>query len=172
MSSPAGKPATMAQKAKRKISLPWFRQSSVTPPHPTLARQHTIDTPSSFHARLLRLQPSLSQVTRPQVPPAPGSSPPLGLPKRPTPAPPSYGRAGLSSGRGYQNRLPLPQLHKLKLPRAPRYSSHPRNNSLCETPARFLFRSRPDLREELANTTCCERMKWLKEDERRLVDGK
>jgi hypothetical protein len=64
MTSPAGKPSTIAQKAKRKISLPWFRQSSVTPPHPALARQHTIDTPSSFHARLLRLQPSLSQVRR------------------------------------------------------------------------------------------------------------
>lgn len=62
MTSPAGKPATIAQKARRKISLPWFRQSSVTPPHATLARQHTIDTPGSFQARLLRRQPSLSQV--------------------------------------------------------------------------------------------------------------
>lgn len=59
-----GKPAvqTMAQKAKRKISLPWFKHSSVQAPHPALSRQHTIDTPSSFHARLLRLQPSISQV--------------------------------------------------------------------------------------------------------------
>ena len=61
--------ATIAQKAKRKISLPWFRQSSVTPPHPALARQHTIDTPGSFHARLLRLQPSLSQVLTLYTPP-------------------------------------------------------------------------------------------------------
>ena len=62
--------ATIAQKAKRKISLPWFRQSSVTPPHPALARQHTIDTPGSFHARLLRLQPSLSQVLTLYTPPS------------------------------------------------------------------------------------------------------
>lgn len=46
------------QKAKRKISLPWFRQGSVQQNHPGLTRQHTIDTPSSFHARLLRRQPS------------------------------------------------------------------------------------------------------------------
>lgn len=46
------------QKARRKISLPWFRQGSVTPPHPQLTRQHTIDTPGSFQARLLRRQPS------------------------------------------------------------------------------------------------------------------
>ncbi|KAL7299124.1 hypothetical protein TKK_0008205 [Trichogramma kaykai] len=69
MTSPAGsgnKPTqvavTLAQKAKRKISLPWFRQTSVTPPHPALSRQHTIDTPGSFHAHMLRLQPSNSQV--------------------------------------------------------------------------------------------------------------
>lgn len=48
------------QKAKRKISLPWFRQGSVAKAHPALTRQHTIDTPSSFHARLLRRQPSQS----------------------------------------------------------------------------------------------------------------
>lgn len=48
-----------AQKAKRKISLPWFKQVSVAQPHPTLTRQHTIDTPSSFQARLRR-QPSQS----------------------------------------------------------------------------------------------------------------
>ncbi|KAK9877207.1 hypothetical protein WA026_016954 [Henosepilachna vigintioctopunctata] len=46
------------QKSKRKISLPWFRQASVAKSHPTLTRQHTIDTPSSFQARLLRRQPS------------------------------------------------------------------------------------------------------------------
>lgn len=62
MTSPAGKPATIVKKARRKISLPWFRQSSVTPPHAALSRQHTIDTPSSFQARLLHRQPSLSQV--------------------------------------------------------------------------------------------------------------
>lgn len=62
MTSPAGKPATIAQKARRKISLPWFRQASAAPPHVTLSRQHTIDTPSSFQARLLRRQPSLAQV--------------------------------------------------------------------------------------------------------------
>ncbi|KYQ47509.1 Triple functional domain protein [Trachymyrmex zeteki] len=61
MTSPAGKPATIAQKARRKISLPWFRQGSAAPPHVTLSRQHTIDTPSSFQARLLRRQPSLAQ---------------------------------------------------------------------------------------------------------------
>lgn len=47
-----------SQKSKRKISLPWFRQGSVSQNHPTLTRQHTIDTPSSFQARLLRRQPS------------------------------------------------------------------------------------------------------------------
>lgn len=31
-------------KGGRKISLPWFRQSSVQPPHAALSRQHTIDT--------------------------------------------------------------------------------------------------------------------------------
>lgn len=62
MTSPAGKPATIVQKAKRKISLPWFRQGSVAPPHPGIVRQHTIDTPGSFQSRLLRRQPSLSQV--------------------------------------------------------------------------------------------------------------
>ncbi|KRG05585.1 triple functional domain protein isoform X2 [Drosophila mojavensis] len=44
------------RKSRRKISLPWFRQSSVSS-HGTLARQHTIDTPSSF--RFFR-QPSNS----------------------------------------------------------------------------------------------------------------
>lgn len=48
------------QKSKRKISLPWFRQGSVAKQHPALTRQHTIDTPSSFQARLLRRQPSQS----------------------------------------------------------------------------------------------------------------
>ena len=41
-------------KSRRKISLPWFRQNSVSAPHSALSRQHTIDTPSSFHARLLK----------------------------------------------------------------------------------------------------------------------
>jgi len=54
----SGKP----QKSRRKISLPWFRQGSFTPPHQQLTRQHTIDTPSSFQARLLQRQPSQSQV--------------------------------------------------------------------------------------------------------------
>ncbi|XP_021922834.1 triple functional domain protein-like isoform X3 [Zootermopsis nevadensis] len=48
------------QKSRRKISLPWFRQGSFTPQHQQLARQHTIDTPGSIHARLQR-QPSESQ---------------------------------------------------------------------------------------------------------------
>lgn len=61
MTSPAGKPMTIAQKARRKISLPWFRQGSMQPSHPALSRQHTIDTPGSFQARLLRRQPSLAQ---------------------------------------------------------------------------------------------------------------
>lgn len=46
--------APKQHKSRRKISLPWFRQSSVSAPHATLSRQHTIDTPGSFHARLLR----------------------------------------------------------------------------------------------------------------------
>lgn len=70
MTSPAGKPATIMQKARRKISLPWFKQTSSAAPHPALSRQHTIDTPGSFQARLLRQQPSLSQVpgTPPDLP--------------------------------------------------------------------------------------------------------
>ncbi|KAH0808594.1 hypothetical protein GEV33_014197 [Tenebrio molitor] len=63
MSNPSGSSTGVvpkSQKAKRKISLPWFRQGSVAQPHPTLTRQHTIDTPSSFQARLLRRQPSQS----------------------------------------------------------------------------------------------------------------
>ncbi|VEN42476.1 unnamed protein product [Callosobruchus maculatus] len=51
------------QKSKRKISLPWFRQSSVAKNHPMLTRQHTIDTPGSFQARLLKRQPSQSAMT-------------------------------------------------------------------------------------------------------------
>jgi hypothetical protein len=54
----SGKP----QKSRRKISLPWFRQGSFTPPHQQLTRQHTIDTPGSFQVRLLQRQPSQSQV--------------------------------------------------------------------------------------------------------------
>ncbi|XP_034658719.1 triple functional domain protein isoform X2 [Drosophila subobscura] len=53
----AGAAAVPVQrKSRRKISLPWFRQSSVSS-HGVLARQHTIDTPSSF--RFFR-QPSSS----------------------------------------------------------------------------------------------------------------
>ncbi|EDV50102.2 uncharacterized protein Dere_GG14630, isoform D [Drosophila erecta] len=55
-SNPAPNPAPVQRKSRRKISLPWFRQSSVTG-HGVLARQHTIDTPSSF--RFFR-QPSSS----------------------------------------------------------------------------------------------------------------
>ncbi|XP_065720468.2 kalirin isoform X2 [Drosophila suzukii] len=55
-SDPAPNPAPVQRKSRRKISLPWFRQSSVTG-HGVLARQHTIDTPSSF--RFFR-QPSSS----------------------------------------------------------------------------------------------------------------
>ncbi|CAG4984373.1 unnamed protein product [Parnassius apollo] len=51
---PAGPAPPKHNKSRRKISLPWFRQSSVTAPHAALSRQHTIDTPSSFHARLLK----------------------------------------------------------------------------------------------------------------------
>lgn len=48
--------APQPRKTRRKISLPWFRQSSVSN-HGALSRQHTIDTPSSF--RFFR-QPSNS----------------------------------------------------------------------------------------------------------------
>lgn len=44
----------MASSGRRKISLPWFRQSTT----PQLTRQHTIDTPGSFQARLLQRQSS------------------------------------------------------------------------------------------------------------------
>lgn len=40
--------ASKSQKGRRKISLPWFRNNSVNPPHPALSRQHTIDSPASF----------------------------------------------------------------------------------------------------------------------------
>lgn len=39
-------------KGGRKISLPWFRQSSVQQSHAALSRQHTIDTPGSFRTYL------------------------------------------------------------------------------------------------------------------------
>jgi len=48
---------TQQRKPRRKISLPWFRQSSTVGNHGALSRQHTIDTPSSF--RFFR-QPSNS----------------------------------------------------------------------------------------------------------------
>lgn len=46
-----------SQKSRRKISLPWFRQNSVSTPKVALSRQHTIDSPGSF--RFFR-QPSTS----------------------------------------------------------------------------------------------------------------
>lgn len=46
-----------SQKSRRKISLPWFRQNSVSAPKAALSRQHTIDSPGSF--RFFR-QPSTS----------------------------------------------------------------------------------------------------------------
>lgn len=49
--SPSPSPALMptkSQKGKRKISLPWFRQSSVSGQKAGLSRQHTIDSPGSF----------------------------------------------------------------------------------------------------------------------------
>ncbi|KAM8710186.1 hypothetical protein ACLKA7_016907 [Drosophila subpalustris] len=49
--------AAQQRKPRRKISLPWFRQSSTVSNHGALSRQHTIDTPSSF--RFFR-QPSNS----------------------------------------------------------------------------------------------------------------
>lgn len=45
---PSGLFATKSQKGRRKISLPWFRNNSVNPPHPALSRQHTIDSPASL----------------------------------------------------------------------------------------------------------------------------
>lgn len=38
---------TGVSKPRRKISLPWFRQSSFSP-HSSFARQHTIDVPGSI----------------------------------------------------------------------------------------------------------------------------
>lgn len=46
-SNNSGSGSGPSKKSGRKISLPWFRQSSVTS-HATLARQHTIDSPGSF----------------------------------------------------------------------------------------------------------------------------
>lgn len=45
---PPGLLPTKSQKSRRKISLPWFRQNSVTNPRAALSRQHTIDSPGSF----------------------------------------------------------------------------------------------------------------------------
>ncbi|KAK3932145.1 Methionine aminopeptidase 2-1 [Frankliniella fusca] len=59
--SPAAGPKTQGSKSRRKISLPWFRQNSLTPGRAFLTRQHTIDTPSAFQARLLNRQPSHAQ---------------------------------------------------------------------------------------------------------------
>lgn len=39
-----------SSKGGRKISLPWFRQTSVQQSHAALSRQHTIDTPGSFRS--------------------------------------------------------------------------------------------------------------------------
>lgn len=57
MSGAQGLLPTKSQKGKRKISLPWFRQTSVSSPKAGLSRQHTIDSPGSF--RFFR-QPSNS----------------------------------------------------------------------------------------------------------------
>ncbi|KXJ83198.1 hypothetical protein RP20_CCG008034 [Aedes albopictus] len=46
-SNSPGSGSGSSKKGGRKISLPWFRQSSITS-HATLARQHTIDSPGSF----------------------------------------------------------------------------------------------------------------------------
>ncbi|CAB0001023.1 unnamed protein product [Nesidiocoris tenuis] len=54
MASSGGGGGTKGKSARRKISLPWFRQASTA--GPALSRQHTIDTPSSFHKRLLSRQ--------------------------------------------------------------------------------------------------------------------
>jgi len=50
-----------SSKPKRKISLPWFRQSSFSL-HSTLARQHTIDAPGTFRYRLFERSSSSTQV--------------------------------------------------------------------------------------------------------------
>lgn len=70
--------ASKQHKSRRKISLPWFRQSSVSVPHAALSRQHTIDTPSSFHARLLKVNRQ-RQVMHRVLPPNSGGMPPLPL---------------------------------------------------------------------------------------------
>jgi hypothetical protein len=53
---------TMKSKGGRKISLPWFRQTSVQQTHAALSRQHTIDTPGSFRSYVgsKKLQVNLS----------------------------------------------------------------------------------------------------------------
>lgn len=48
MSGAQGLLPTKSQKGRRKISLPWFRQNSVSGQHVALSRQHTIDSPGSF----------------------------------------------------------------------------------------------------------------------------
>lgn len=46
--SQSGLIPSKSQKSRRKISLPWFRQNSVSTPKAALSRQHTIDSPGSF----------------------------------------------------------------------------------------------------------------------------
>lgn len=61
--NPTGLVPTKSQKGRRKISLPWFRQTSVTSAHAPLSRQHTIDSPGSF--RFFRQPSSAPQVLYP-----------------------------------------------------------------------------------------------------------
>ncbi|BES98681.1 RhoGEF [Nesidiocoris tenuis] len=69
MASSGGGGGTKGKSARRKISLPWFRQASTA--GPALSRQHTIDTPSSFHKRLLSRQ-TTGQVLSAALLPLPG----------------------------------------------------------------------------------------------------
>lgn len=57
---PEGLVPTKSQKSRRKISLPWFRQNSVSNPKAALSRQHTIDSPGSF--RFFRQSSNSTQV--------------------------------------------------------------------------------------------------------------
>lgn len=57
---PQGLLPTKSQKSRRKISLPWFRQNSVSNPRAALSRQHTIDSPGSF--RFFRQPSNQNQV--------------------------------------------------------------------------------------------------------------
>lgn len=121
--------ASKQHKSRRKISLPWFRQSSVNAPHAALSRQHTIDTPSSFHARLLKVNRQRQVIHRVLAPNAGrGMHPP------PTPSPPPSPKGNL--------RSPLLRLHSCT---CTCYIKHIHQHATSNTLLHRLFGNHSDL---------------------------